>query len=174
MGPLDRWLPQFDVREYHEHAVGVDAPHTLRALLETPAACDRVTRLLFALRGLGGGHAPLGRLFEEMGFTILERTDSALVLGATGQPWRPRGSLGPFYEDRPGTVRIVADLRARPRAISTETRVRAHDERARRAFRCYWLVVGPFSGLIRRRWLAAAARAIASANSSVAARPSDR
>ncbi|HET7857550.1 MAG TPA: hypothetical protein VFL41_13925 [Gaiellaceae bacterium] len=30
------------------------------------------------------------------------------------------------------------------------------ENRARRAFRAYWLVVGPFSALIRRRWLAAA------------------
>jgi hypothetical protein len=29
---------------------------------------------------------------------------------------------------------------------------------ARRSFRRYWLVVGPFSALIRRRWLAAIAR----------------
>ena len=37
----------------------------------------------------------------------------------------------------------------------TETRVQAVDDRARRAFRRYWLVVGSFSGLIRRRWLLA-------------------
>jgi hypothetical protein len=33
--------------------------------------------------------------------------------------------------------------------------VHALDERARRLFRLYWLVVGPFSKLIRRRWLKA-------------------
>jgi hypothetical protein len=31
--------------------------------------------------------------------------------------------------------------------------VQAVDEAARRAFRRYWLVIGPFSALIRRRWL---------------------
>jgi hypothetical protein len=31
--------------------------------------------------------------------------------------------------------------------------------RARRLFRAYWLVVGPFSALIRRRWLKAIAHA---------------
>ena len=34
------------------------------------------------------------------------------------------------------------------------------DDRSRRAFRRYWLVVGPFSGVIRRRWLAATERAL--------------
>jgi len=33
--------------------------------------------------------------------------------------------------------------------------VRAMDARARRAFRLYWLAIGPFSALIRRRWLRA-------------------
>jgi hypothetical protein len=41
--------------------------------------------------------------------------------------------------------------------LSTETRVSATNSTARRAFRGYWRVVGPFSGLIRRRWLRAAA-----------------
>jgi len=56
----------------------------------------------------------------------------------------------------------LAGLVPRPRAdrghaqvLSTETRVQAVDDRSRRAFRLYWLVVGPFSSLIRRRWLRA-------------------
>jgi hypothetical protein len=44
--------------------------------------------------------------------------------------------------------------------LVTETRVAAMDDGARRAFRRYWLAVGPFSALIRRRWLAATARAL--------------
>src|SRR6266568_8960026 len=43
--------------------------------------------------------------------------------------------------------------------LATETRVHATDSAARRRFRLYWFVVGPFSALIRRRWLAAARRA---------------
>jgi hypothetical protein len=34
------------------------------------------------------------------------------------------------------------------------------DAPSRRAFRRYWHVVGPFSGFIRTRWLAAAERAL--------------
>jgi hypothetical protein len=44
--------------------------------------------------------------------------------------------------------------------LGTETRVAAMDAKSRRAFRRYWLAVGPFSALIRRRWLAAAERAL--------------
>ena len=61
-------------------------------------------------------------------------------------------------------LRIAFDFRAEPHGggslLSTETRVHALTPRARRLFRLYWLVVGPFSALIRRRWLKAiAARA---------------
>src|SRR5439155_20660929 len=50
--------------------------------------------------------------------------------------------------------------------LATETRVYSADSAARRRFHLYWLVVGPFSALIRRRWLAAARRAAESARCS--------
>ena len=66
-------------------------------------------------------------------------------------------------------LRIAIDFRAEPipggSRLSTETRVKATNEQARRRFRLYWLAIGPFSALIRRRWLAAA---IASAKRSAA------
>jgi hypothetical protein len=42
--------------------------------------------------------------------------------------------------------------------LTTETRVLLTDDGSRRAFRRYWLVIRPFSGVIRRRWLAAIVR----------------
>jgi hypothetical protein len=52
------------------------------------------------------------------------------------------------------------DLRALPEGkgarLETETRVFLTDAAARRRFDAYWIVVRPFSGLIRRRWLRAA------------------
>ena len=60
--------------------------------------------------------------------------------------------------ERP-SVQIAIEFRAERipggSRLSTETRVRAADERTRRRFRLYWLLIGPFSALIRRRWLAA-------------------
>lgn len=42
--------------------------------------------------------------------------------------------------------------------LTTETRVFVTDDRSRRLFTGYWVVIRPFSGLIRRQWLAAIAR----------------
>jgi hypothetical protein len=41
--------------------------------------------------------------------------------------------------------------------LFSETSAKASDEKAARRFRLYWLFVGPFSKLIRRRWLRAMA-----------------
>jgi hypothetical protein len=174
-GSLDDFLPRFDVREFHERSVGAEPADAFRALLATRAGCDRLTRSLFRLRGLGAGARPLGDVFAGLRFDVLERTDTSLVVGATGRPWRPRSpAIGRFAEERPATVRFAADFRARPGFLSTETRVLALDGEARKAFRRYWLLVGPFSALIRKRWLAAASRAIAAANRSAAPSPKPR
>jgi hypothetical protein len=60
----------------------------------------------------------------------------------------------------PGTIKAAVDFRAKRvpggSRLTTETRVKAADARARRSFRCYWLAIAPFSALIRKRWLRAA------------------
>lgn len=52
-------------------------------------------------------------------------------------------------------VRALFRLRGLP---ARRDRPRLTDARSRRRFRAYWLVVRPFSGLVRRSWLAAARR----------------
>jgi hypothetical protein len=95
---------------------------------------------------------------------LVEEAD-CVVLGAAGRPWSPRSRLTPFDQAGPGEIRMVFDITATAAGdgmsiLATETRVAAMDAKARRAFRRYWFVVGPFSALIRRRWLAAAERAL--------------
>jgi hypothetical protein len=55
---------------------------------------------------------------------------------------------------------MAVEISADGSTLRTETRVEAMDAGARRSFRAYWLAVGPFSSLIRRRWLAAAERVL--------------
>ena len=106
---------------------------------------------------------PIEGFFAGYGFAVLQRSPTEVVIGTAGRPWRPRGRLVPFADAAPGMVRVATDLRAEPlpggrSRLSTETRVAATDERSRRAFRRYWLLIGPWSGLVRRSWLRAAAR----------------
>lgn len=156
MSRVAELLPDADVVTRHETTIGLPPGEALAVVLGTPAAADGLTALLLRLRGL-----PSGRTIAEV-LPELERSETEAVFGLSGKPWLPLGALGDFHEPGSGTVRIAAGFRAEPAPggsrVVTETRVAAVDERARRAFRWYWRVVGPFSGLVRRRWLAAAAR----------------
>ena len=164
MAAIDRILPEWDVNEVHHRVLACSPERALEAVLALPAAPDPVTRLLFRLRGLREV-PPLGRAIESMGFAVLAREPAEIVAGAAGTPWRRSGGLRPFADAGPGTVRMVIDFRAEPSPggcrLSTETRVQAVDADALRSFRRYWRLVAPFSALIRRRWLAAVARSVA-------------
>jgi hypothetical protein len=161
--PLDDWLPDFDAREYHERVVAAPPETAFAAALGVPVATDRLVATLFRVRGLPRGGTMEGML-RGLGFEELARTPTSLVLGAAGRPWSPRTPPTRWASAGSGHVRMAlalwadgADGRAR---LATETRVAAVDASARRAFRRYWLAVGPFSALVRRRWLVAAERAL--------------
>jgi hypothetical protein len=125
------------------------------------AAPDPIVRALLRMRGIRA-RATLDDLRVVLGFDELERTPTTLVAGGAGRPWRPGGNVRPFAEAGPGTVRMAIAFWAEPDGggslLVTETRVAAVDEAARRAFGRYWRLIRPFSGLIRRLWLRAAAR----------------
>lgn len=152
MSLLDDWLPEFDVVERHDAAVPLPPERALEVVLAAPAAPDRTVAALLRARGLPARGRTIEELFGGGEFRQLGR--------------RPTEWAAAF--ERSG-LRIAIDFRAEPipggSRLSTETRVKATTEQARRRFRLYWLAIGPFSALIRRRWLAAA---IASAKRSAA------
>ena len=151
MRTLDDALPQFDVNEVHSISLPCAPDEAVRRALAAPAAPDRLTAALFRVRGLRRD-TTVEELFDRTGFETLAGEEYDENLAADH----------PFGAGDAGTVRVATDIRAVAVAggcvLSTETRVQAVDAASRRAFRRYWLVVGPFSGLIRRRWLRAAAR----------------
>jgi len=154
---IDEVLPAWDVHEVHSVPVRARPERALAAVLAAPVAPDPVVRVLFRLRGLGG-RGTIGGSLARIGLRELARSETEIVFGASGTPWRPGGGIHPLAEAGPGTVRIATNFHADGERLSTETRVAAVDDGARRAFARYWRVVGPFSALIRRRWLAAIAR----------------
>jgi hypothetical protein len=160
---LDELMPGWDARERHQRRVPASPRDAVAAAIGIPVAPDPLVRALFRVRGLPGGGSVHGAL-RALGFEQLVWEDERVVLGAAGRPWSRRGRIGPFASAGPGEIRMLLELSATEveggALLVTETRVAAVDAAARRAFRRYWFAVGPFSALVRRRWLAAAERAL--------------
>ena len=163
---LDRFLPDPRFVERHQVYVDSGSERAWTAVEDVDLADDRVVATLLRLRGLGRSGSARLRDFERHGFVRLATEPGReLVLGLVGRFWTPSGGLLPIGPeefaafDRPGYLKAVWNVRIQPygagTVVSTETRVQPTDRRALVLFRPYWLVVRPFSGLIRRRMLAA-------------------
>ena len=177
-------IPDPDFSEAHSTFVRSNVERAVAAARSVPVGEIRSLRPLWAVRALPatllGSRSlrvdPERSVWETAlaaGFRpVVERPDGA-VLCHIGQHWRPLGGDRPSFEgldgftsfDRPGFCRVAVSVSAWPEAdgvrLVTETRVAATDEDARRRFARYWLLVRPFSGLIRRGWLRAAGRTAA-------------
>jgi hypothetical protein len=167
MRSLDDFLPVYEFSEQHEIEIEAPREQVDRALREVSVDEIRGIRVLYLLRGLGRGSHDTKRPFLGMaGIGAVELANEpgvGVVLGLTGQFWRLRGGEQDLGRprtaeefsayDRPEVCKAVIDFRIDEPGghcrLSTETRVHVEDATARRAFRRYWLVIRPFSGLTR-------------------------
>ncbi len=174
--PIEDWITDPIASETHERIIDASAERAVELALEVPAAADPVIMALFKLRGLDSekGETILDFMGENQ-FVFLQREPREVVIGLGAGVWTPRGGdKGPRLKSasdwetwsEPHSFKAATTLRGEPAGegrskLVTETQVVPTDEWARRAFRRYWFFVGPFSALIRRRWLRAVARAAA-------------
>lgn len=106
--------------------------------------------------------------FRKSGFTILaEKPYEELLIGLVGRFWTIHGGICETDSARfrspmePGTARAAWNFALTPllggesTLLMTETRIQAADTSARMSFSRYWLLIRPFSGLIRRLMLRA-------------------
>jgi hypothetical protein len=161
MRSLDDVLPEYEFSE--RHALAIDAPaDRIDAAVRSVSISDiPVARALWWLRRLGRPYGDSAKPFvggELPGVVLDDAPGQGIVLGLTGQFWRLRGGRDanrPTTADgflayaRPDVCKAVIDFRVGKNRLSTETRVHVGDAAARRRFRRYWLVIRPFSGLIR-------------------------
>ena len=179
---LDELLPDFDLEETHTRSVGASPAVALAAVRAATPGEMRLVPFLYALRSaaglLGRGRGlprandiPMwGQMLESSGFVALVEEEDEIVLGYAGQPWKlsggvPAGVRSAADWERfaaPGYVKAAMNFRVEAAEggalLTTETRVLATDESARRRFGRYWWVIRLGSGAIRRSWLRAAAR----------------
>jgi hypothetical protein len=175
---LDRYLPRYDFTETHAVIVDADTDLTWQAARRGDLSRSAVIRALLGLRSLPNRlHRVLNRQppgparppltiddLQRAGFVLLgESPGHEIVFGTVVQPWKPvtdeqpapQAGPGRFAAfDTPGYVKVAFNIRVEPygsgRAlITTETRTAATDPASLRRFARYWMLVGPFSALIR-------------------------
>jgi hypothetical protein len=169
--PLDDFLPVYEFSERHSLAIEAPPERIDRALRTVSMTDLPVARALWWLRRLGRPYGDPSKPFvggELPGIVLDDAPGQGIVLGLTGQFWRLRGgrrdAAGPttaaefLTYERPDSCKAVIDFRIGHNRLSTETRVHVVDATARRKFGRYWLVIRPFSGLIRVLLLRAARR----------------
>jgi hypothetical protein len=166
---LDRFLPNYEVRERHETLVSAPAEVAWAAARELDLNRSPVVRAIFKGRGLlmrsgSGGPPPARGFFDEvlaLGWQVLaEEPGREIVMGAVTRPWEanvlfrglPPDAFLAF--DEPGYAQIAWTFAVEPLAperarFSTETRVRTTDPISRERFRRYWSVFSPGVLLIR-------------------------
>ncbi len=159
----------YEFSERHRLAIEAPPERIDAAIRRVSLAEIPVARSLWALRRLGVREHTGNRPFVESALAVVlaDVPGEGIVLGLTGQFWRLRGgdraAQARTAEEfsafaRPDACKAVIDFRIGPSALSTETRVHVADPVSRRKFRRYWLVIRPFSGLIRILMLRAARR----------------
>jgi hypothetical protein len=178
---IDHFLPDYDVSEYHQTRVAAPPALSYDAIRRLDLGRSPVSMALVAARGLIALFQPrqarelYGPLIrrprltlddiQRAGFVLLgERPGREIVLGVAGTFWRPGSGIvrveAPEFVTwhEPGFAKAVLSFAVGPddtgSIVSTETRVLCMGSDARRSFRRYWRVIGPFSGLIRQRALA--------------------
>jgi len=166
--PIEDWISEPIASEHHGRMVPTTPERAVQIAMEMPSDVDPVIGTLIRVRGMKGMGASMEDFFLANGFVILVREPREVVVGI-GSETRLRDAhlledASEWHDwDQPESIKAATNFRAEPAGegrsrVTTETWVEATDEAALKRFRRYWLVVGPFSALIRRRWLRAIER----------------
>lgn len=170
--PLTRCVTAPEFGEHHARVIDAPIEACWDALLrlrwqDVPGAGP-----LLRVRGLGSSGRlaiPVLELFDPVCVRTQQPPHSA-ALAMIGRPWSPvPRSRRPESFDQvrdfaePGWLKYGMDwtltaLTAQRTLVETRTLCEPTDDRARRNFRRYWRMVGPFSGLLRAGMLRGVAR----------------
>jgi hypothetical protein len=172
---LDEFAPVWQFRELHTISIAAPPARVFEAIKRVRADEIRLFQTLTWIRRAGrrlpesilnaGEDAPLIDIATRSGFVRLaEDAPRELVIGTVVV--RPRGARGALTPEvfraqlPPGFALATMNFLVQPDPaggshVSTETRVFANSDVARRRFAVYWRTIYPGSALIRRMWLRA-------------------
>ena len=173
---LDDFIPVSQFGERHTILIHAPRDKVYRTLRATTAEEIRFFRILTWIRSprlpwhkteesilAPSPREPILDVALRSGFLLLaEEREQEIVLGTVVCCRRARieDSSDFVRLDGPGYAKAAMNFRLRDAGagetwLSTETRIFATDDRAKRRFAVYWRIIYPGSALIRRMWLRA-------------------
>ena len=158
---IEKYLPQYTFKEYHHTKVNSALEQVYECSKDFDLSQSGVTRLLFKIRGLPTSRMNLQDFLVDMNFTCLE--DKAPHEFLAGFWLKKKIEPIPSYEAFSSNAisakfKVVWNFRCEEitpgtTRLSTETRVLCVDSFTKFTFGLYWLLIRPFSGLIRLEML---------------------
>ncbi|MFI6641766.1 hypothetical protein [Streptomyces sp. NPDC050504] len=163
---LDELLPEWHFRELHRIAVEGAEEDVMRAVYETTWPEAPLARALMAITkaDVSAGRRIVPDFLGGMGEVIPSGGTEFLFAGVQS-PYdipRPPGAVSEIIRDcgDPGILKIGMNVRYARGTLTTETRILATDERTRKNFLPYWLLIRFGSGLTRMSMLRAIRRRV--------------
>lgn len=164
-GLLEEYLPRYTFRHRYTTVVQCgDLARVYGIARDVDLSRSRLIRLLFRLRGLqerAHGHWRARAFCRAMGWTELAQNPPGEFLVAYWRRRRiePIDDAAQFKKAMPAATQQVGfafrfrQLDGQRVEIDTETRVLCLGWRSKLAFFAYWIVIKPFSGLVRKEIL---------------------
>ena len=161
---IDEFLPHYDVNAQYQIDVNAPVSEVYSAARLLDMRDSEIVYWLCRLRGLPQNDLTLDGMLK-WGFVLLvDKPSQELALGLIGRFWTPspriqRINADAFIKfDQPGFAKAVVNMAFNVQGdgsvrLTTETRVHCLDHSSRRCFRLYWLLIAPFSGVMRKEWL---------------------
>jgi hypothetical protein len=158
---IDKYMQHYTFSEYHETVANCPIPNVYHVAKDFDLSKSKSIKILFTMRGLPTNRMNLKGFIDDMGFTALEEnfphefligfwTRSKIVKISNYEDFI-NNSINPW-------IKTVWNFRfdeveANKTIVSTETRILCVAPFSRYTFGLYWLVIKPFSGLIRKKML---------------------
>ncbi len=162
---IDQLLPDFDIKARYQIDIDASAAQAYAVARRHDMRDSIIIRWLCRLRGLPESGLTFEGMFK-LGFVLLaDKPSQEIVFGLVGRFWTLTPQIQSVQAhdfaafNRPGFAKVVGNMAFIPRGdargvrVTTETRVQCLCNSSRRAFHLYWLLIAPFSGLIRKEWL---------------------
>ena len=158
---IEKYLPEYTFNEFHEIVIESPIEKVYKIAKNFDLSKSKVIRILFKIRGMPTKRMNLQGLISDVGFSNIEEKfpEENLIGFWAKTKIEPITNHEDFINNAiSAKIKVVWNFRfirltSAQTKVSTETRVLCVSPVTKIFFGLYWLIIKPFSGLIRKKML---------------------